>query len=260
MTVVGTVAPAGAVAADPGVRFAFSDAADGNMSLTVGDADGDARRRLGASLGVAPQDLVFMQQVHGSGVAVVGSGDRGRGLADHASGVPSVDALVTFDADVALAVLVADCVPVLLSDPGRAVAAVHAGCGGVEHGVVAATVAAIAPPAPARVQAVIGPAIGGCCYEVEPELAERVAADVPAARATTTWGTAALDLPAAVAAQLRSAGVSDVRQVGGCTRCDGRRWFSHRRAPGRGRQAGAVVRSSSVAPAADRRGGGERHA
>jgi hypothetical protein len=202
--------------------------------------------------------MVFMQQVHGPDVAVVDVADRGRGSGAHADGVSVVDALVTFDCDVALAVLVADCVPVVVSDPRRAVAVIHAGRGGVMTGVVPATLEAMAPPAPDRVVAIIGPAIGGCCYEVPSALVEQVAADVPAARSVTTWGTAALDLPAAVDAQLRASGVVDVRRVGGCTRCDGQRWFSHRRAPGRGRQAGTVVRSAAMPwqPAEGRHGYG----
>jgi YfiH family protein len=153
-------------------------------------------------------------------------------------------------------VLVADCVPVVLADPGRAVAVAHAGRGGVVAGVVGETVATMAPADPARVEAVIGPAIGGCCYEVDAELAAAVAAEVPASRATTSWGTPALDLPAAVATQLRAAGLDRITRVGGCTRCAPSRWFSHRRAPGEGRQAGVVVRAAG-GPGA---GGGERHA
>jgi YfiH family protein len=246
----------GVVDADPAVRFVFSELGDGNMSLLVGSGDGTARSRLAAAVGVGPGDLVFMRQVHGPGVAVVGGADRGRGAHAHADGIVDVDALVTFDTDVALAVLVADCVPVLLVDPQRAVAAVHAGRGGVMTGVVFATLAAMSPPAPGEVCALIGPAIGGCCYEVPAALAGQVAATVPAARATTTWGTPALDLPAAVDAQLRAAGVTDVRRSGGCTRCDGTRWFSHRRAPGQGRQAGVVVRSSSARWPGDAEGHG----
>ncbi|MBW3606563.1 MAG: polyphenol oxidase family protein [Actinobacteria bacterium] len=244
----------GAAEADPSIRFAFSDADVGNVSLAVGVADTGARMRLASAVGSRAGHLVFMQQVHGGDVAVVGRDQRGRGLEDHADGIAAVDALVTTDEDVVLAVLVADCVPVLLADPGRAVAAAHAGRGGVATGVVGATVATLAPDDPGRVEAVIGPAIGGCCYEVERELAEAIADEVPAARATTTWGTPSLDLPAAAAAQLRAAGVERITRTGGCTRCTPSRWFSHRRAPGRGRQAGVVVR------APDGSAPGRRHA
>ena len=243
-----SAALSGVVDADPAVRYAFTDAGDGNMSLTVGQIDGAARQRLAAAVGVGTADMVFMQQVHGPDVAVVNMADRGRGSRAHVDGVPAVDALVTFDCGVALAVLIADCVPVVVSDPRRAVAVIHAGRGGVMTGVIPATLNAMAPPAPDRVVAIIGPAVGGCCYELPPALVEQVADDVPAARSVTTWGTAALDLPAAVEAQLRASGVVDVRHVGGCTRCDGQRWFSHRRAPGRGRQAGTVVRWPAATP------------
>ena len=232
----------GVTGADPSIRFAFSAAADGNVSLAVGAPDAAARHRLADAVGAVPDDLVFMQQVHGSGVAVVDAGDRGRGLHAHDDGLPSVDALVTTDEGIALVVQVADCVPVLLADPGHAVGAVHAGRGGVTSGVVGAAVTAMAQADPPRVEAVVGPAIGGCCYEVEQELAGDVAALVPEAAATTTWGTPSLDLPAAVTAQLAAAGVGTVQRLGGCTRCTRSRWYSHRRAPGAGRHAGVVVR------------------
>ena len=243
MTVAtGTGALAGTVGSLPAARFAFSGRGDGNMSLVVGAPDAGARARLAGALDTMARDLVCMQQVHGADVAVVGAAHRGRGAAAHAGALPAVDALVTFAPGVPLADMVADCVPLVLVDPAGAVAVAHAGRAGVVAGVVAATVAAMAPRRSADVQALIGPAIAGCCYEVEAELAGAVAAAVPAARATTTWGTPSLDLPAAVAAQLRAAGVVDVRALGTCTRCDGTRWFSHRRAPGEGRQAAAVVR------------------
>ena len=232
----------GATGADPSIRYAFSAVADGNVSLVVGTPDGAARPHLADVVGASADDLVFMQQVHGSGVAVVDEDDRGRGLHAHDDGVPAVDALVTTDEGVALVVQVADCVPVLLADPGHAVGAVHAGRGGVVAGVVGAAVAAMAPADPSRVEAVVGPAIGGCCYEVERELADEVATFVSQVASTTTWGTPSLDLPAAVTAQLATAGVGSVRRVGGCTRCTPRRWYSHRRVPGAGRQAGVVVR------------------
>ncbi len=242
---------------DPSIHYSFSDLRHGNQSLAVGVTDAAARSRLASAVGVRTADLVFMQQVHGGEVALVDAEDRGRGVHAHGDGVEGVDALVTTAEKVALVVLVADCVPVLLADPGRAVAAIHAGRGGVVSGVVRATVGAIAPPDPARIEALIGPSIRGCCYEVERELADAVAAEVPQARATTSWGTPGLDLPAAVAAQLRAEGVDRVTVLGDCTRCTPSRWFSHRRAPGEGRQAGVVVRDASRDRSA---GGGKRHA
>lgn len=251
-------APQGAtpfeVPGDPAALAAFSSRADGgngsgNVSLQVGDGRPQAARgALLGAVGLDPGCAVFMEQVHGRDVAVVGPNDGGRGSADHSDAIPGVDALVTFDTDLALVVMVADCVPVLLVDPGSGAAAVHAGRRGVELGVVGAAVATLAPHAPDALHAIIGPAIGGCCYEVPASLADEVADAVPEAAATTSWGTAALDLPAGVRAQLRGAGVGRIAEVGSCTHCHPDRWFSHRAEPGQGRQAGVVVRRSAPTP------------
>ncbi len=239
---------------DPAALAAFSARQNGgngsgNVSLQVGVGRPQAAR--GALLGAVGLDAgcaVFMEQVHGRDVAVVGGEHGGRGVTDHADAIKGVDALVTFDTDLALVVMVADCVPVLLVDPGRGVAAVHAGRQGVQLGVVGAAVAALAPTAPESVRAVVGPAIGGCCYEVPASLTEEVAGAVPEAAATTSWGTSSLDLPAGVRAQLRAAGVGSIAEAGSCTHCHPDRWFSHRADPGQGRQAGVVVRRSETTP------------
>lgn len=253
---------------DPAVRLAFSGregpGAAGNVSLAVPGGTDDAvlaaRTRLAAAVGAGPGDVVYGRQVHGADVAVVSAVDAGRGALAHADAVADVDALVTADTDVAVAVFAADCVPVLLVAPGRGVGAAHAGRPGVVAGVVDAAVRALVEltgtPA-ADVVAVVGPAIGGCCYEVPADLAAAVTAQVgPEVAATTSWGTPALDLPAAVVAQLTAAGVARVEQVGDCTRCRCDRWFSHRATtePGRitpagaGRQAGIAVRLGEDRP------------
>lgn len=231
---------------DPAVRLVFSDRTVGNVSRVVGSGDvSAARSRLFALVGASQADGVFMEQVHGAGVVTVGGAERGRGVLRADEAIEGADALVTHDTDVALVVLVADCVPVLIVDPGRAVAAVHAGRRGVVGGVVGAAVQAIGGD-PAGLVAVLGPAIGGCCYEVPAELAEDVARLVPAARSRTRWGTPSLDLVAAVTHLLAAADVGTVRSRGSCTRCHADRWFSHRGdSPAtRGRQAGVVCRGT----------------
>jgi YfiH family protein len=261
-----TTAAAGAAAAPSGVlagrfeahagtRYAFSDLGLGNVSLVVGPQEdlAGARERLGGAVGLDAADLVFMEQVHGPGVAVVGLADRGRGLEARSAPVPGVDALVTTDPDVGLIVLVADCVPVLLAVPGSGVAAVHAGREGVAGGVVGAASSVLAAEtgaAPEEVRAIVGPAVGPCCYEVPRALQLDVVSRVGSAGATTSWGAPSLDLPGVVRAQLLAAGVADVERVGGCTVCsdgaeDGPVWFSHRAttnddAPA-GRQAGVIA-------------------
>lgn len=229
----------------PGIRAAFTG--PGNLSRTVGEqSDVLARRRaLAAWLG-AP--VAYAWQVHGRGVHVV----TGPGEVPDDGPVAQADALVAVGGRVGLAVLVADCVPVLLADPLAAVVGVaHAGRAGVAVDVVGATVAAMVAEGAdrGRLRAVIGPAVCGRCYEVPADLRDQVAADVPVAAATTSWGTAALDLPRAVAHQLHAAGVAAVADVGRCTLEDPA-WFSHR---GSGADAArAVGRFAGVVRALNR--------
>lgn len=186
--------------------------------------------------GLGPDDVHRMRQVHGTRTGrVEATTPRGRVL-------PDTDAMVTTVAGRALAVLTADCLPVLLAGP-RAVATAHAGRRGLFAGVLEEAVDAcvVAGDAAADLQAVIGPAIGACCYEVPERLRDATAATDPDAAARTSWGTPSLDLVAAARARLERRGVA-VRWVGGCTRCHHDRWFSHRADPQAGRQAGVVVR------------------
>lgn len=163
---------------------------------------------------------VLMRQVHGAGVEVVGDA--------RALDPPEVDALVTDRAGVALLARAADCVPVLLvGDDGR-VAAVHSGRPGLAAGVVPAAVARMRELGSTHLTAWVGPHVCGACYEVPEEMRDEVAAVVPAARSTTSWGTPALDLGAGVLSQLADAGVADVRVVDRCTREDDA-WPSYRR-------------------------------
>jgi hypothetical protein len=175
-----------------------------------------------------------MNQVHGTGVAVVGGPQDGP--------VPATDALVTATPGVVLCVLVADCVPILLADHEHGVvAAVHAGREGVRQGVVPAALSAMASlGARARhVTALLGPAVCGACYEVPAAMQRDVARVAPAAAVSTRTGTPGLDLRAGIEEILRKAGIPEVVQDPRCTAED-RFLFSHRRDGVTGRQAGLV--------------------
>lgn len=196
-----------------------------------------SRAAVGRAVGVDPSRWHLMRQVHSASVAVID--DRvGEGAVSL-----DVDALVTAQPGRVLGVSVADCVPVLVAGV-HTCAAIHAGRRGVELSVVAAAVetAVRLGERPETLVAAIGPAIEGCCYEVPERLRDLVAEQVPAAAAMTTWGTASLDLVAAVRSQLADAGVSRVTRTGTCTRCTPG-WFSHRANPNSGRQFGLVLRS-----------------
>ncbi|MGW2294419.1 peptidoglycan editing factor PgeF [Streptomyces violaceorubidus] len=230
-----------------GAHFGFTDRWGGVSAvpyeeLNLGGAVGDdpaavtANRELAAkSLGVDPTRVVWMNQVHGADVVVVDApwGERP---------VPRVDAVVTAERGLALAVLTADCVPVLLADPVSGVAAAaHAGRPGLVAGVVPAAVRAMTELGadPARIVARTGPAVCGRCYEVPEEMRADVSAVEPAAYADTSWGTPALDVGAGVHAQLARLGVRDRVQSPVCTR-ESADHFSYRRDRTTGRLAGYV--------------------
>lgn len=219
-----------------------------DLATHVGDdtsAVARNRQLLESRIGVP---IAWADQVHGAEVHVVTDppGDLLRPVAQ-------ADALVTGSPEVAVAVLVADCVPVLLADPvARVVSALHAGRRGLVSGVVQNAVAAmrVLGADPGRLRAAIGPCVCGACYEVPADMRDDVAGAVPAAHAETSWGTPSLDLPAGVASVLDVCGVRDVQRVERCTMTDAR-FFSHRlstrhREP-TGRFAG-VIRLTGVSP------------
>jgi polyphenol oxidase len=231
-----------------GARFAFTDRWGGVSAapyeeLNLGGAVGDdpaavrANRELAArTLGLDPARVVWMNQVHGREVAVVDGPWR------QDEGVPAVDALVTGARGLALAVLTADCVPVLLADPVAGIAAAaHAGRPGLLAGVVPAAVEAMTGLGadPARITAHTGPAVCGRCYEVPAAMREEVAASVPASWAVTSWGTPSVDVVEGVHAQLEKAGVHDRHRSPVCTR-ESADHYSYRRDRTTGRLAGYV--------------------
>lgn len=230
-----------------GAHFAFTDRWGGVSAapyeeLNLGGAVGDApeavatNRELAAkSLGLDPARVVWMNQVHGADVVVVSEpwGERP---------VPQVDAVVTAERGLALAVLTADCTPVLLADPVAGIAAAaHAGRPGMVAGVVPAALRAMTELGadPARIVARTGPAVCGKCYEVPEEMRADVAAVEPAAHAETSWGTPSVDVTAGVHAQLDRLGVRDRQQSPVCTLESGDH-FSYRRDRTTGRLAGYV--------------------
>ncbi|SED31307.1 conserved hypothetical protein [Nocardioides exalbidus] len=201
----------------------------------VGQARATVLAGLAEETGLTP---FVMHQVHGADVHVVRAGD----VADQP--VLSVDALATTRTDVALVARAADCVPLVLASPEGAIAAIHAGRRGMALGVVPAAVEQVRDLGAMEVTAWVGPHICGRCYEVPQEMQDDVAAQVPASRSTTSWGTPALDLGAGVTAQLEAAGVTDVRLLDACTREDPR-WPSYRRDGAASLRFAAVVWSES---------------
>jgi YfiH family protein len=169
-----------------------------------------------------------MSQVHGDTVVI---------LDQMPMQVPIADALITANPNLALVVMVADCIPLLLRSE-KLVAAVHVGRAGLMNSIALKTVAKMRSLGAIQISGSIGPAICGSCYEVPQELHDQVSAVHPLASSKTRVGTPALDLPKALIAALADIEVP-VGISAGCTLEDDNS-FSYRRNKVTGRQAGVI--------------------
>lgn len=208
------------------------------QSFNLGDRVGDDpaavsanRERLAQELGLAPDHVIWMEQVHGRTAAVV-SGPRTTPL-------EATDAVIATEPGVAVAVLVADCVPILLSDPtAGVVAAVHAGRVGARVGVLPVALDAMrdAGAKIENVEVLLGPSVCGDCYEVPADMRADVERHLPGSATKTRTGTPGLDLRAGLWQQLSAAGVARIGVDPRCT-VEDKTLFSHRRDGTTGRLA-----------------------
>jgi YfiH family protein len=210
------------------------DFASLNLGGHVGDdprAVESNRALVASTFGVPRDHLLFMNQSHGSEVVVVDGPWQGS--------PPEADCLVTISTQVALAVLVADCTPVLLVDHVAGVAAaVHAGRPGMMSGIIGLAIDAMTDLGAQMISGTVGPSVCGRCYEV-PEPMRAQAARVSSVVNAISWqGTPAMDVAAGVVEQLRARSVA-VRWIPGCTR-ESEELFSYRRRHRTGRNAGVV--------------------
>lgn len=184
------------------------------------------RARAAEALGVRPDHLVGVHQIHSADVVTVTEVQTAR---------PRADAMVTDRPGIALSVLTADCQPVLMADAEAGViGAAHAGWRGALSGILGNTVRAMeALGAKAgRIRAVIGPAISQRAYEVGPEFMDSFLAADPAYDrffAGSTGDRVRFDLPGFGLMTLRAAGVGEAIWCGHCTYGDPDRFFSYRR-------------------------------
>jgi YfiH family protein len=200
-----------------------------NLALHVGDSSVSVsqNRRLNQALTRPTQ---YMNQTHGDNVALVDS------VTGHE---PNSDALITTEPGVALAVLVADCIPLLLWDEVEHIIAVaHVGRRGLLNEVALKTVNVMNSIGAKGIQAMLGPSICGKCYEVGSDIYDEVIADFPRARSLTASGTLSLDLPGALSFELSRIGIRASRSPI-CT-VENPHFFSYRRDGLTGRQAGLI--------------------
>ena len=217
-------------------KYLFTSRLSGNSTgefaeLNLGDHVGDLpvhveanRARLQKSLSL--NRLVFMQQSHGTEIFTVDASDPT---------TIEADALITSERGVGLAVLTADCIPLLI-DAGNWIAAVHVGRKGLVSGIIPRVIDSLRSHGARSMKAWLGPAICGKCYEVSPEMYQEVIREFPAA--ATSVQSHCLDLPAAAITQLREFGVP-TQNFHRCT-LESPHYYSYRRQSITGRMAGVI--------------------
>jgi YfiH family protein len=219
------------------VNYSFTDRTGGlsigaflslNLASHVGDDQATVlanRAQLEAHLGLP---LQFMDQVHGNTVASIGA---------EIISTPTADALVTQSVGIGLAVMVADCIPLLLAN-SQTVSAVHVGRKGLMNEVAHKAIQEMRSRGENEITAVVGPSICGQCYEVSQDVFDDVTRSFPLAASKTRDGGLALNLSRALIDQLERIGVTVVDE-GRCTFEDSK-LYSYRRDGVTGRQVGVV--------------------
>lgn len=233
--------------APAGVKALFTTRAGGvsrgpYASLNLGFATGDDPQAVAANRAllraILPQEPRWLRQVHGAAVVE----------ADELAGRPEADAAVARRPGTVCAVLVADCIPVLIADrAGAAVGVAHAGWRGLARGVLENAVRSLA--APEGVIAYLGPGIGARAFEVGSEVREAFLAREAAAEAAfvpCAPGKWLADLFLLARQALRRAGVTEVYGGGLCTYSDPERFFSYRRDRTTGRMAALIWREEAT--------------
>jgi YfiH family protein len=221
---------------EPGYIVAFttrvggvSDGVYASLNLTRGTGDDAAKveqnRRLACeAVGLPYERLAFNRQVHSPTVHRAQPAGRGE---------PG-DGLWTDEPQLPMLAMSADCLPIAITrtDGPRSLAVLHAGWRGLAEGVVAEGVGAVRGDSRHALAAIVGPAIGPCCYQVGPEVSRLFDDDL------TVEGK--LDLPRAAERALRAAGVARIDRIDLCTRDNPELFFSHRR-DGRARGVQGVI-------------------
>jgi len=205
-----------------------------NLAFHTGDQPRNVLKNrliLARALGIAPEDIVNGEQVHGANVAIVSE----KGLTPTAT-----DGMVTNKPGICLLVLVADCVPLIFYDPrNRAIGVAHAGWKGTVAGIspkIVQTLCREFNSKPEQLLVAIGPSIGPCCYEVQGDVVQTVQKTQPQSeqlliRRGDNWY---FDLIRANEAQLLAAGVrkENIQTANLCTRCHSKTFYSARASKG----------------------------
>lgn len=216
--------------------FIFTSQSWGSFGLTLSNDPqvesevGERRAKLGTL--ISKSEVVYMRQTHSSAVSIVKSSGE-------ATQIVEADGIVSTDKDVALAVLVGDCIPLLLSS-STVVGAIHIGRKGMQLNIAREAIAVMRSLGAGEIQGLLGPSICANCYEVSTEMYEEISEQIPAS--ATDDASHHLNLQAGVISQLKELGVAAIN-LGVCTR-ENEEYFSYRRSlennTSQGRQVGVV--------------------
>lgn len=204
----------------------------GFTSLNLGDHVSDSPDSVASNRKIVADrfgQTQYMNQVHGNRVAII---------EEVTEEIPTADALVTGIPGITLAVMVADCIPLLLTSE-NSVAAVHVGRKGLVNRVAEKAIEVMREISTAEISATIGPAICGICYEVSQDIYDEVTQSHPESAARTKANTPSLDLVKALIADLKAMGIVKIDNQSRCTH-ENDSLFSYRRDGVTGRQAGLV--------------------
>ncbi len=217
----------------------FTDTSHGNLAYHVGDDKNNVdnnRKKLAKKLNYKYEDLVYMNQVHGNHVEVV--------TKDSPKLIDNCDGLITNEKDLALMVMVADCIPILLHDKKAGViAALHAGRNSTFQMIVQVALDIMTKQFDCKAQdikAILGPSIQKCCYEVSVEMANIVASNFGSEFVEGRY----IDLQGINRSILESNGVTNIEISPTCTQCSNKPYYSYRKDNKTGRFAGIIMNNS----------------
>lgn len=219
-----------------------------NQAYHVDDAEtsvAENRRRFCDALGIEVGSLVIAQQIHGDKIALIKETQAGRGAYRHEDAIPGADGMITSSRSIALAILTADCVPVLIVDPAReAIGIAHAGWRGTLQKIVAKTILRMNDAfgtESADCLVSLGPSIGSCCYTVGEDVASQF---LQTFGPTTCVAEDKLHLQRAIEIQLVQVGVekSNISSAELCTACNLALFYSYRVEGGRTGRIMSVIK------------------
>ena len=215
-----------------------------NLGLHTNDNNSDVlknRKLFFKALNIDHREIVTLKQIHGKKVVITGDKDRGRGAQEYEDSLTEADGMVTAMPGIPMVVFTADCMPVFLFDPeNKVIGIAHAGWKGTLHRIAENTVKAMKGLGadPACMIAGLGPAIGGCCYEIGPDMADKFNNKFIQIKNGTYFNLTEANEDILISSGLRK---ENIIHSNVCTLCRSDLCFSYRRGHPTGRMASVIM-------------------